>query len=165
MSSLPEVFSKRFRNTAKLFCLSIFCLTLIPLCVSAEENAADESKAEDTKFDVLKPGVVASFGRASKHAAVDSLATGSVPGDEAMPVTASVAKVKSGKCEVKLSNSDEKNSYSVSYVVEGINSKGDTVMKRSYSATLDPKKTVTNALSCRDDLNLQVVLRSGKKLK
>ncbi len=142
-------------------------LVLIIVFVSAPFAFAEEAapaKAEADKDAILTPGVIASNNRAPGSTSVDVNSGGAVPGDEVSPIAASVKSVKRGKCQVSLTNNHEKNRYSVKYRVEGTNKKGSTVLKRSYSSTIDPKKTVTKDLSCSDDLNMRVVLRSGKKL-
>ncbi len=153
---------------------------ILPLTVSAQEAAppapvatpetapaatskpaATPAKKEDSK---LKPGVVASYGKFDKGAAVDGAANGNIAGEQQSPVAGSVRFVSGDRCEATVTNLSEKDSYAVSFDVVG--SRGSSrAFSRGYSASLKPKGSVVRSVSgCASDLNVQVVLKSGRKV-
>jgi hypothetical protein len=127
-----------------------------------EEMAAE--KAKEAKFKVLKPGVIAGYGTVLEDTAVQADTSNSVPGEEASPISGGISKGKNGRCNVVLTNSHEKKSYSVSFSVVSSTGSGGSGTSRGYSATLPPKKSITREVPCKEDENMQVVLRSGKQL-
>lgn len=123
--------------------------------------SADEEKDE---FAVLKPGTIASTGSQPGNAALSVSSGGAVPGDELMPVAASISRKGREACEVKVTNNHEKNTYSLNFAVEGTDARGSVASKTTFSATVKPKQSITKSMTCREGLNMRVTLRSGKKV-
>jgi len=126
--------------------------------------AATEKVDEKAEPSNLKPGVLSSVGSYRKTASTDQSLDGSAPGSEASPVTGSIRHSGQGDCEALLSNAG-KNAYSVSFEVVTVERNGGFGRKRSFSATVPAGKTVTRSVSCEKGENIQVVLKSGKRLK
>lgn len=125
------------------------------------DAGAESKKTEETK---IKPGVVASYGKFDKRVAVDGAANGNIAGEQQSPVSGSVKFLGSDRCKATVSNLSDKDSYSVSFDVVG--SRGSSKsFTRGFSATLKPKESVSRNISgCSSDLNVQVVLKSGRKV-
>ncbi len=130
---------------------------------TAKPNPQAEAEAKKQENKRLTPGVLSSFNRSERSEAVDT-ASSPTQGDEPSPVSGSISYAKNG-CVARVTNTDKKSSYSVSFDVIGTNKQGSTALKRSFSASLKPEETVTHTVSCSKDLNMQVVLKSGRKVK
>ena len=114
----------------------------------------------------LRKGVIASSGKFARSASVDlSSDDKAAGGEEPSPISASVTRIKSELCEVIVKNTAEKGSYSISYTVVGTRASGSQSLRRPYSATIGAGKSTSNTFSCDKDLNLSVVLNSGRKIK
>ena len=118
-----------------------------------------------SKEGKLKPGVIASFGSAKNSATVNQQNEEGVPGEQASPIIGSVSRAGDAKCTVIIQNNSKTDKFSVNYDVVGISPTGNTASRMNYSATLLPGGSKTHGVTCRRDLNMQVVLKSGNKLK
>lgn len=130
-----------------------------PTPPAVQEKPAEEKDTQAT----LKPGIIASIGTRPGNAASAVNSGSDAPGDEQLPVAASVKRIERDSCEVKITNNHEKNTYSLNYAVEGTDAKGAVLSKNTFTSTLKPKQSTTKNITCREGLNMQVTLRSGKK--
>lgn len=134
----------------------------------ATTTKAPEAVAQPKEKEAppLRKGVIASSGKFARSASVDlSSDDKAAGGEEPSPISASVTRIKSELCEVTVKNTAEKGSYSISYTVVGTRSSGSQSLRRPYSATIGAGKSTSNTFSCDKDLNLSVVLNSGRKIK
>ncbi|MCC6953766.1 MAG: hypothetical protein IT290_06585 [Deltaproteobacteria bacterium] len=120
----------------------------------AEDAAKDEGK--------LQPGVIASYGNFPKRTAVNVSGDAS-PGDAQSAILARVSRKGSDSCEAVVSNSNKESGYSVSFDIVGSDTKGAVVLRRNFSASIPAGGSVSRSVSCRKDLNMQVILKSGSK--
>ncbi|OVE80128.1 hypothetical protein BVY02_01140 [bacterium J17] len=136
-----------------------------PQATTTAEQTQEKQVEEDTGGPkTLEPGVIATTGSYRSGTAIDSTDTSAAaPGDEGLPISAGV-KESNGRCAVTVSNTSEEDGYSVSFAVEGSDTSGRRVLRKSYSARLQPKKSVTKEFACRKGLNLAVLLKSGSKI-
>lgn len=152
---------KKFNATFLLGTLLVIaCLLISTTQAFSQAQAGGEVSSEKDKPKTLKPGVVASFGNVGKVAAVDANSAG--PGDDISPVLGSVS-YNNGECIATLSNSSEA-SYSVSFAVVGTGVNGRQSFRRTYVATVGPKKSITRSGSCKATDNVSVQITSGKKI-
>ena len=121
----------------------------------------DPDKAVDDSGR-LTPGVIASQGSFPKNKSVN-VAGDSAPGDAPSPVMARVVRKSAEQCEAVLTNSSKESGYSVSFEVVGTDGRGNVSLRRSFSASIAPGASTSRSVACRKDLNLEVVLKSGKK--
>ena len=142
-----------------------FIISLMLLFVFASTGLAeDKDKKKDEKMK-LRPGVIASTGKASKTASVDSAFNTSIEKKSKPPIGARVKRVRSGRCEAVLNNNSKESTFSVRYKVEGSRSSGASAFKKHFSARIKAGETVTKSFSCPDDVSgMQVVLKSGKEI-
>ncbi len=131
---------------------------------TAKDAKEEENRNRPVKDGVIRPGVIASSGRHKGAYATDATSSTEAGGDTPLAVTGSIRRLNRAECSVVLSNSSKEESFSVSYAVEGVDPRGNKVLRRTYSATLKPGATKTNTLKCAPDLAMQVVLTSGKKV-
>ncbi len=132
-----------------------------PTFVGAQEQAPNK-KNEPVSGNKIRSGVIASTGQFQKNAATNLNAAGEAAGDTQSPVSASIHKLKDGRCEVVVSNTTQGDAVSVSYAVEGYTASGSRALYHTYTSTVKPGSPVTKIFSCGKDLNLQVVLKSGR---
>lgn len=140
---------------------------------SAEQQAADsqtdsdkakeKEEEENDDPDELQAGVVASFGKFSKTAAISTSGDTEVSGGASV-ISGSVTRKGKKDCVAKLISNTKDSSYSVRYRVRGFSMDGKMKMDKSYTATVRPGETVTRTLRCKPKLNMQVVISSGRKL-
>jgi hypothetical protein len=136
--------------------------TLVP--DEFKENAEGEEEKEKEIPEVITPGVLSSSGRYLGSASTDTSTSVSAAGDEAVtPIGGSVNRINDEECRSVITNSSDKNTYSVSYYVIGTTQSGSQAFKKFFSATLAPQASKENIFSCRKGLNLDFVLSSGKK--
>ncbi len=141
----------------------VFLLTPFVQCTHAGPPDGSGEKQERPGEEKVRTGVVASFGSYKNTANVDSASTPS-PGEESSAITGSVSRVSSGRCQAKINNNSAQNSYAVSFAVVAQTASGGTGNSRSFSATVKPKQSVSRDVPCDADKNLQVVLKSARKL-
>ena len=164
-------FGKQELNSALLLAALVVGLGVLvaPQYVEAQPKMDDSNKEaaakDDSEQETVKIGVIASQrsiggGGAS---AIDVETAGAAPGDELSVIMGSVAPSGNGKCLATVTNSSEENSYSVRFAVEGYNERGNRTLHRNFSAMIRPKSTIERTVSCRDNLNLQVKLKSARK--
>jgi hypothetical protein len=137
-----------------------------PTTTNAPEPPAGAVKEPEKDDGKLKPGVVASFGSFPKNTAVGvSEPVADISSAATSPILASVSRKGGEECEAVLRNQDKDHSYSVHFEVKGISPNGSTAVRRTFSATISPSSSTSRTLACRKDLNMQVVLTGGKRLK
>lgn len=157
-----------FSRAVLVLGVGMLCLSAVVSLAQAQatpgQAPVDDKSLPVRKDGSIRPGVIASTGSYKGGAATDTVTSTPASGDAAAPVSASVKRIKRDECVVELVSSDQAASYSVNFVVEGINERGKKVLQKSFAATVGPKNKVTRNLSCREGLNLQVVLQSGKPL-
>ena len=129
---------------------------------TAEAPAGKDGKEVKKKEEKVKTGIIANTGTIGQSGAVSVSTDGSSPGDEPNPISGSVSVAGRGKCIASVTNSG-KASYSVRFAVEARNSSGASTLNKAFNATLAPKETVTKDFTCREDDNMQVVLKSATK--
>ncbi len=133
---------------------------------TATKSADAAAQPKEKEAPPLRKGVIASSGKFARTASVDlSSDDKAAGGEEPSPISASVTRIKSELCEVTVKNTAEKGSYSISYTVVGTRASGSQSLRRPYSATIGAGKSTSNTFSCDKDLNLSVVLNSGRKIK
>ena len=130
-----------------------------PMAAVADEQKGTKAKEEEK----VRTGVIASFGSYGTNANIDAETT-SAPGDEKSAISGSVSRTNREECKAVVTNNSADNSYSVGFAVVGKTSTGSQALYRTYSETLKPKASVTRELPCEEDLTMQVVLRSARKL-
>lgn len=131
----------------------------------AGKGEGDKGKAEkDTEPDEIDPGVIAASGNSyGRSLSVDANLNTGVTDQKVSPIMASV-NYANGRCSSIVTNASKKNSYSLSYVVEGFD--GDSKnFSKSYVLALGPGKSSSHDLSCKEGLSLKVTLRKGTKKK
>ncbi len=137
-----------------------FAQSATPPAPDAPPVAAAPAKEE--KLRVLKPGTLAASGRFGfKSPNIPQVIDESAPGSEGSPVVASVKRKSSTQCVAVITNNDPKGTFSVSIEV----AKQDGGSKKSFSATLGPKKVAERLFPCKPEDNFAVALKGGKELK
>jgi hypothetical protein len=132
------------------------------------KEASDVTKAFKAKTESEKEkenvvtGIIASTVGPGQSGAVAVETTGSSPGDEQNTITGSVSNTGGRNCSVYVMNSSEKNSYRVRFAAIGENERGSRVMRKSFSATIEPKGQVTREFSCKPDLTMKLELTSAQ---
>jgi hypothetical protein len=130
--------------------------------VAAEESDAKQKDA-DKGPERISAGVIASYGTFPKASAVNALNQSDIPGDKASPVSGSVSR-QGETCLVTVSNQSEKDGYSVSFEVVGYRG-SSRAFSKYFSARLDPKGSTQKSISgCDRDVNVQVVVKSGRRI-
>ena len=130
-----------------------------------EPAPAGTAKGKEEKKEVVKTGLIAGTIKTknSRNIAFDNQANDAAPGDDASVIGGSVSRAGKTQCVAHVTNSSPKNSYSVSFVVEGADKDGATAISKSFSATIPPQGTVERNMDCQPGLNMTVRLRSAKK--
>ena len=126
-------------------------------------------KATEKPLQILKPGVVASFGRftmrgkaISQNLAEETPGSGKNPS----PVTGSVKHIGPNRCAAVLSNGSEDATFSVSFELSQSTKKTlDHPKKKLFSSVLGPKKSVEREFGCDANDILQLSLKSGKEIR
>ena len=142
----------------------------VPPAGSPAAGGAPDPEATQKPLQVLKPGVVASFGRFTNRGKALSQGTdGTAPGEKAediSPVTGSVKKFGSTRCAAVMTNNSDTATFSVGFELS-ISTK-ETVKspkKKYFSAVLGPKKSVEREFRCDPTDILQMALKSGKEIR
>lgn len=127
----------------------------------SEKGDSDDEVKKDP--DKLKTGIIASTGSyGSGKVNVESLETG-LNTEKTNPVIAGVSYVGRNKCRLTAENISKKSSYSVSIAVEGLNKAGKKAFSKYVSFSLKPGQKDTEEFTCKENLDLQVVLKKGVK--
>lgn len=152
---------KRTRSDVTLAIIrfaSIAVLFIALSSVAAAQTPATQSEAKEN----VQTGTIASTGTYGQATSVDVQTDGASPGDEANVIGASLERLSRSSCEVTLKNASEKNSYTATWEVVGLDESGRRQLFKSYTASISPKGSVTRSFGC-GDYNLQVNLKSAKK--
>lgn len=128
-------------------------------------RANAEEKAPSKDPEKLKSGVIASFGSAKNVAAVDVPVVDQSPGEQPTPVTASVSRKGQSRCVATVTNASTESAYSVNFDVIGNDTSGRITSRRNFTATVGAGKSETREVTCGRDDSMQVVLKSGRKVK
>ncbi|MCB0360604.1 MAG: hypothetical protein KDD44_13245 [Bdellovibrionales bacterium] len=141
---------------------SVFCLVAVSATTVAAQDAK-QAEAENKDPETIQSGVIASYGKYARGADINATALPEAAGnDEPTPVGASVMK-KQGRCVATISNSSEESAYSVrGYIVTLRN--GNESSRKFFSVRLGAGKSETKSVGCGEDENVQVVIKSGKRL-
>ena len=132
-----------------------------PVKPAGDAAPANDGKAVK-KEEKVKTGIIANSGSIGSGA-VSVSTDGSSPGDEPNPISGSVSVAARGKCIASVTNASKTSTYAVRFAVEARNSSGASTLNKSFNATLAPKATVTKDFNCRENDNMQVVLKSANK--
>ena len=143
--------------------------------LSEEEKQALKEKAREgdtqeqekgPKYSI-KLGQVAGWGTYGTEEVVVDYAGEelSARGDKTVgAISASLSEISTTRCELIVSNADPENAYSLRFKVTGIDSKGRSKIKRLVNTKVRAGATSRQNIACRKDLQMGVVLESGKKL-
>lgn len=130
---------------------------------SATPPPSDKPADAKAKEEPIATGVIANSGSVPTGSAVDVNTQGATPGDEASVIQGSVSQASRGKCSATVTNGSEENTYSVRYRVVGTDERGNSALKKSFSAVLKPSQSQTREVSCKPEYRMQIVLLSATK--
>ena len=129
--------------------------------VLAQEKA--EKKVVEEEENV-RTGTIASTGSYGHgDQSIDSGSTGAAPGDEASVISAGVGRLSGDSCQVTVSNTSEKNGYSIGYRVIERNQSGRKVNSKYFSDSLQPKESKKREVRCNKGSRMEVELRTARK--
>ncbi|MDD2941656.1 MAG: hypothetical protein PHC51_01705 [bacterium] len=133
--------------------------------VTSSETSEKQEPEEPQK---LERGVISSFGSFKRSAGVELKEQAEIKSEnneEAQSVVnGSVKQISRGKCEAVINNNSSKSSYSVKFQVVGYNSAGSKAFSKSFAGRVAAGESFDRQFSCREGLNMELVIISGKKL-
>jgi hypothetical protein len=157
----------RCAKLCTLVAVFLFCASAV--IAQQAENAADKERApavqKEQVEENVRTGIIAGSTRVRDSRAFNVETGAAAPGDETSVIYASVSYVGNDRCEAKVTNNSPENAYSVSFRVIGQDRRGSEALRKSYSASLKPKESVTRSLRCKKEYSMAVVLKSAKKRK
>lgn len=156
--------------------ICVFLLLALFIHIPSAAYAAPESTESETSTEKQEPeepqklerGVISSFGSFKRSAGVELKEQPEIKGqgdEEAQSVVSgSVRQVSRGKCEAVINNNSSKSSYSVKFQVVGYNSAGTKAFSKNFAGRVAAGESFSRPLICREGLNMQLVILSGKRL-
>lgn len=112
----------------------------------------------------LASGTIASMGRIMESRELAVTSGDSAPGDWKSPIVASISKLSAGGCQVTVRNESTAATYAISFEVVGSDKLGKVTFVRTFSERLAAGKNVERKVPCGRDENIEVWLKSGKRV-
>jgi len=145
------------------FSITVLLLQLILSPVYADDKTSDPCEGSLDSERAPK-GNIASFGSYGQTVSIDDDVS-SAPGDSPSIISGSIQPFNQNKCKVVINNLSQCNSYSVSFVVKGVDSKGRSGSVTSGSPLISAKGSKEIQFSCdsKKSYRLEVLSAKGKK--
>ncbi len=148
--------------------LSVVVLSVVSFALPAfaeEEQVTGKFSPIDEKSPAqLTPGTIASMGQLRESRDIAVRSGGAAPGDKESPITASVGHASERECQVTVQNTSKDAAYSLTFEVIGSDKNGKLTSQRSFSARVAAGANVTRMVPCGKEENIEVFLKSGKRV-